>query len=91
MKIAESKIAALGGVVLAVAVVVLTFDIRPLWWMFIDVFFMFMMAFTWFVSVLLAKYNVRAQKKLQQIATGCLVLWILSLIGEYIALCFMSF
>lgn len=91
MKIAESKIAAFGGVVLAAAVVVLTFDIRPLWWMFIDVFFMFMMAFTWFVSVLLAKYNVRAQKKLQQIATVCGVLWILSLIGEYIALCFRSF
>lgn len=85
MKITESKGAAVGALVLVVLIIVLTFGLRPVWWAFIDVFFLFMMAFTFFVSVMFGKYNLNAKKKLQKISVICGIFWIVSLIGEFVA------
>lgn len=85
MKLLESKMAALGGVILVVIVIVLTFGLRPAWWAFIDLFFLFMMAFSHLAAVFLGSYNRRAGKKLDRVAAVCGVLWILALIGEFVA------
>ena len=85
MRITESKGAAAGALVLTVLIIVLTFGLRPVWWAFIDEFFLFMMAFTFFVSVMFGKYNLNAKRKLQKISLVCGILWIVSLIGEFIA------
>ena len=85
MRLSESKPAAIGAMVLAVLVTILTFSLRTEWWAFIDAFFLFMAAFTYLVSVLIARYNRRAMNKLQKCAFVCFVLMILSLIGEYVA------
>ena len=85
MKLTESKGAAVGALVLVVLIIVLTFGLRPVWWAFIDEFFLFMMAFTYFVSVMIGKYNLNAKRKLQKIAIVCGVLWIVAIIGEFIA------
>lgn len=89
MKLSESKCAAAGALVLVVLVIVLTFGLRPVWWAFIDEFFLFMMAFTFFVSVMFGKYNLNAKRKLQKISFICGILWIVSLIGEFIAFQFL--
>lgn len=85
MKILESKGAAVGGVALVVIVIVLTFGLRPAWWTFIDLFFLFMMAFSHMAAVFLGGYNRRAGKKLDSVAAVFGVLWIVALIGEFIA------
>ena len=90
MRLQESKGAAVGALVLVVLIIVLTFGLRPVWWAFIDEFFLFMMAFTFFVSVMIAKYNLNAKRKLQKITLVFGILWILSLIGEFVAFQFVD-
>lgn len=85
MKIKESKAAAWGALALAVIVIIVTFSLRPVWWAYIDMFFMFMAAFCYLVSVYMLRFNRFAAKRLQMIAFFSGVLMVCSLIGEFVA------
>lgn len=80
------------GVWLALVVlgIILTFSSRTAWWCFTDVFFFFMAAFLQLMSLVLAKTGLSAAAKLQVIAMVCVVLGVLSLIGEAIAFYFLD-
>lgn len=84
-KILNSKAAAWGAMGLTLLVIILTFRLREAWWSFIDIFFMFMMAFCHLVAVYIGKYNQSAFKKLHLFAMIFEVLMILAFIGEFIA------
>lgn len=90
MNITDSKPAAWGGLILALLVIVLTFSLRPVWWTFIDIFFMFMAAFSQFVAVYIKKLNPYASKKLRSCAFIFLILWIVALIAEFIVFQFIG-
>lgn len=84
-RLKESKVAAWGAMLLAVAVIGLTFAMRPVWWACIDMFFMFMAAFCHLAAVYLRRLNAYAGRKLDMAALICGVLMMLSFIGEYVA------
>lgn len=84
-KILKSKAAVWGALVLVLLVIILTFQLRPAWWAFIDEFFMFMTVFCHLVAVYIEKFSNSAFKKLQMAAFISAVLMILSFVGEYIA------
>ena len=81
----QSTLVAWVALVVVVIVIVLTFQFREAWWAFIDLFFAFMMVFCQLVGLYIGRFNPYAGKKLQSIAAVCLILMILSFIGEYIA------
>lgn len=69
--------------VLVVVMLVVTFGWRLKWWMFIDIFFMFMSAFCYLLSLYFGRISVVAARKLNTIAMICGVLWIVALAVEY--------
>ena len=79
-----SKTVAWLALMVIIAVIVLTFSIRPVWWTFFDEFFAFMMIFCQLVALYIMKFNQFAGKKLQVCAAVFGVLTILSLIAEFI-------
>lgn len=83
--ILKSKGIAWFALAVAIIVLVVTFRLRTVWWGFIDVFFMFMAAFVNVVSVSVSKINPIVARKLNTCALIFVVLWVVSLIGEWIA------
>lgn len=83
--ILKSKGTAWFALAVAIIVLVVTFRMRTVWWGFIDVFFMFMAAFVNVVSVSVSKINPIVARKLNTCALIFVVLWVVSLIGEWIA------
>ena len=81
----KSKVFAWFAFAVVLIILVCTFSMRTVWWSFIDIFFMFMAAFINLVSVLIIKINPVVSKKLSRCTLVLIVLWILSLIGEWIA------
>ena len=81
----QSRAAAWGGLVLVLVVMVLTFSLRTEWWTFIDQFFLFMMAFCHLAACYLTKVSFLASRKLDVFALICGILFVLALLGEYIA------
>lgn len=79
-KILQSKIAALFLLALIVAAIILTFRVRSEWWMFIDLFFAFMMAFNHLMALTLGKFSVKAAKMLDTIALVCGILFVIAII-----------
>ena len=83
--ILKSKGTAWFALAVEIIVLVVTFRMRTVWWGFIDVFFMFMAAFVNVVSVSVSKINPIVARKLNTCALIFVVLWVVSLIGEWIA------
>lgn len=84
-KLFKSKGFAWLAFVVAIVILVSTFSLRTVWWSFIDVFFMFMAAFLNLVGVMIGSVNPAVSRKLNSIVLVFVVLWVLSLIGEWIA------
>lgn len=84
MKIADSKTAAWVGFTLIIVFAVLTFGLREVWWYFIDLFFLFMMAFLHVVALTIRKYNHTAARQLDSIAGFSGILGIVALVAELI-------
>ncbi len=71
--------------VLILLIIIFTFTMRPVWWMFFDEFFAFMAVFCQLVALYIMKYNQISARMLQRIALICAVLMVVAFIGEYIA------
>ena len=84
-KLLRSKLVAWLAMAIVVAVIIITFRFRTVWWAFIDEFFAFMAVFCQLAAVYLYSLNRYIGKKLQTFAAIFGVLMILSFIGEYIA------
>ena len=81
----QSTLVAWIALAIVVVVIVTTFQFRQAWWNFIDLFFAFMMVFCQLASLYIGRFNYYAGRTLRTIAFICLVLMVLSFIGEYIA------
>ncbi len=55
------------------------------WWAFIDCFALFMSVFTWLMSLLIGKIIPHSGKLLAKIALVFAILFIIALVGEFIA------
>lgn len=74
-----------GGLLIALIVLVCTFRLRTVWWEFFDVFFMFMATFINVVAVSVARINPIVSKKLNTCTLVFVILWVVALIGEWVA------
>lgn len=79
----RKKIYAWAAMIIVVIGIILSFP-RAYWWSYADLFFAFMMAFCYLLSVYLAKIP-RVSAQLSICAFVFLGLMVLALIGEYIA------
>lgn len=89
MKIFKTKWAAWAAFILVLVLLVGTFNLRTVWWAFIDIFFAFMAAFTNLLAVTVNRLNPYVSNKLYLWAFIFCILWVLSLIGEWIAFYFL--
>ena len=78
---------ALLALLVTIVYIVLTFRFRKElgWWAFIDCFALFMTVFTWLMSILIGKMIPHSGMLLAKIALIFGILFLISLIGEYIA------
>ena len=78
---------ALLALIVAIVYIAITFRFRKElgWWAFIDCFALFMTVFTWLMSLVISNMIPHSGKILAKIALVFGILFILSLIGEYIA------
>ena len=83
--ILKSKLTALIALLLVVVLIIFTFSIRPAWWAFFDIFFLFMMVFCHLLSLMIEKMSIPAAKKLETFAMVFGLLTLAAFIGEYIA------
>lgn len=81
----KSKLFAWTALAVVITLLGITFTMRPVWWSFIDIFFLFMAAFLNVMSVTLKKLYSVVASKLMTCVMIFLVLWVLALIGEWIA------
>lgn len=82
----KSKICAIGALILCIIVIILTFSIRKeQWWMFIDIFFVFMAIFSHLMALTIERLNAKASRKLDTIAFWMLIIGVVAFIGEWIA------
>lgn len=75
------------ALILAVTMIVITFDFRRNigWWAFSDSFALFMTVFTWLMSLLVGRIIPHSGKVLKKIALVFAVVFVIALIGEYVA------
>ena len=87
MSTTKKILLALLALIVTIVYIVLTFRIRKElgWWAFIDCFALFMTVFTWLMSILIGKMIPHSGMLLAKIALIFGILFIISLIGEYIA------
>lgn len=84
-KLLKSKAVAAILLILVVVSIICSFKVRTAPWMFIDVFFLFMAAFTHLMALIISKFSIPSSKTLENIALVCGILFVLAFIGEYIA------
>lgn len=87
MSTTKKILLALLALLVTIVYIVVTFRFRKElgWWAFIDCFALFMTIFTWLMSLLIGKMIPHSGKTLAKIALIFAILFIISLIGEYIA------
>lgn len=75
------------ALILTIVYISVTFSFRKElgWWAFIDCFALFMTVFTWLMSLLVGKMIPYSGKLLSRIAVVFGILFVISLVGEYIA------
>lgn len=89
-KFFQSKGVAWAAFVCVLIYLVATFKSRMAWWMFIDVFFIFMATFLNLVMCYVRKVNRFVAKKLNTWTLVFGLLFILAFIGEWIALYYIN-
>lgn len=82
----KSKIATIIVLLIVVAAIALTFNLRTAWWSFIDIFCAFMMVFCHLFALLLYKMSPHACRKLDFIALVFGILFVISFIVELLLL-----
>ena len=75
------------SVIITIVYIAVTFRYRKEfgWWAYIDCFALFMSVFTWLMSLLIGKMIPYSGKLLAKIALVFGILFILAVIGEYVA------
>lgn len=81
-KILNSKIFTYILLACTVATIILTFKMRTEWWMFIDIFFLFMAVFSHLMAQSIRKLIPASAKTLDKIALVIFILFIIALITE---------
>ena len=81
----NSKLTAWLAFALVIVLLVATYQMRTVWWAFIDVFFAFMASFVNLVSVTVRHINPIVSRKLNIWTLVFGVLFVLTFIGEWIA------
>ena len=78
---------ALVALIVSIVYIALTFRFRKElgWWAYADCFALFMTIFTWLMSLLIGKMIPHSGKLLAKIALIFAILFIISLVAEYIA------
>lgn len=85
-KLLQSKLFTAAALALCILSIILTFSIRKeQWWMFIDIFFIFMAIFSHLMSLTIVKLNEPASRKLDIVAFRFLILGVIAFIAEWIA------
>ncbi|MDE6480009.1 MAG: hypothetical protein K2L45_07025 [Muribaculaceae bacterium] len=87
MSTTKKMLLALLALLVSIIYIVITFRLRKElgWWAYIDCFALFMTVFTWLMSILIGKMIPHSGILLAKIALIFGILFIISLIGEYIA------
>ena len=78
----KSKLLAWAAFALVIAMIVMTFMLRGEWWSFIDVFFLFLMAFCHLMAVYMIKVP-RLSSQLDTCALVCAILGLVAFLVEY--------
>ncbi|MDE5871777.1 MAG: hypothetical protein K2H22_07540 [Muribaculaceae bacterium] len=78
---------ALVALIVAIVYIAVTFRFRKElgWWAFTDCFALFMTVFTWMMSILISRMIPHSGKVLSNIALVFGILFVIALVGEYIA------
>ncbi|MDE7160625.1 MAG: hypothetical protein K2O24_07270 [Muribaculaceae bacterium] len=79
----RSKITSWLALVIAVVIIIMTFSMRAVWWQFIDVFFLFMCAFTRLLSVYFGGISPAAARKLNSISLVCCIGFVIAFVVEF--------
>ena len=79
----RSKITSWLALAVAVIIIIVTFSMRAVWWQFIDVFFLFMCAFTRLLSVYFASISPAAARKLNTISLICCIGFVIAFVVEF--------
>ena len=87
MSTAKKMLLALVALIISIVYIALTFRFRKElgWWAYADCFALFMTIFTWLMSLLIGKMIPHSGKLLAKIALIFAILFIISLVAEYIA------
>lgn len=87
MTTTKKMLFALLALIVSIVYVALTFRLRKElgWWAFADCFALFMTVFTWLMSLLISKMIPHSGRVLSNIALVFGILFIIALVGEYIA------
>ena len=87
MSTTKKMLLALVALILTIVYIALTFRFRREfgWWAFIDCFALFMAVFTWIMSMVISRMIPYSGRLLAKIALLFGILFILALVGEYIA------
>ncbi len=92
MSFSRKILLALVALILTIAFIAISFDFRRQlgWWAFIDLFALFMTVFSWLMSLLIGKMIPHSGIVLQKLSVIFGILFVISLIGEYIAYTYVS-
>ena len=87
MSATKKMLLALVALIVAIIYIAVTFRFRKElgWWAFADCFALFMTVFTWMMSILISRMIPHSGKILSNIALVFGILFVIALVGEYIA------
>lgn len=87
MSTTKKMLLALLALIVSIVYIALTFRFRRElgWWAFADCFALFMTVFTWMMSILISRMIPHSGKVLSNIALIFGIIFVISLVGEYIA------
>ncbi len=85
-KLQRSKIAAVTGLFLLMAVMVFTMVLHAPWWAYIYLFFLFMSEFSHLCALITERMNPAASRKLERVAVVCGVIGIVAVVVEAVLL-----
>ena len=87
MSTTKKMLLALLALIVSVIYIAATFSLRRElgWWAYADCFALFMSVFTWMMSLLISRMIPHSGNQLLKIAVLFAILFVIALIGEYIA------
>ncbi len=87
MSTTRKMLLAVIALIVTIAYIAITFSFRNElgWWAYIDCFALFMTVFTWLMSLVVGKMIPHSGQLLAKIALVFGILFVVSLVGEYIA------